>query len=183
MLRGRGRGRGRARAREKRREEKRREERVGVLVGCGVTGRGRWGEGRKGQRERARERQKTGTGRQPDRPTRMKTLISPLWRGNCDNYEIITLSSHKYPDRYVPHPPYSQLWSHWSLIDKQLFSYQKIFDLVSIVRSSIDKWSIDSRSSSIECSFILWLYRSSMGWSLLIYMGPLFDHYQWLIVM
>ena len=30
-------------------------------------------EGRKGQRERARVREKTGTGRQTDRPTRMNT--------------------------------------------------------------------------------------------------------------
>ena len=64
----------------------------------GGGGEGRYNEGKgvKGERdrgERTREREKTGRGRQTDRPQ------TNLQRGNYDNYEII-LSSYKYPDRY-----------------------------------------------------------------------------------
>ena len=52
---------------------------------------------------------------------------------------------------------------HRSINNRLTISYQNFSDLVPIVRSLIDKWSVDSRSSSIDCSLILWLYRSSMG--------------------
>ena len=54
------------------------------------------------------------------------------------------------------------LVDHWSISDRLTISNQNVFHLVPIVRSLIDKWSIDSRSSSIDYSFILWLYRSEI---------------------
>ena len=121
----------------------------GVGVGLGVEWQGgEGGEGRKGQRERAR---------QTDNPTRMKTWISPLRGGNYDNYEssyyhhtsilIVVFLILRIADY--------GLIDHWSINDRLTISYQIFFDLVSIVRSSIDRWSIDSRLSSIDCSFIL----------------------------
>ena len=110
--------RGREKKEEGRGEREQRREKEWGGGGMGVDWQGEeGGEGRKGQRERARKREKTGTGKQTDRPTRMKTWISPRGGGNNDNYDIITLLSYQYPDRNVPHPPYILLWSHRSLID------------------------------------------------------------------
>ena len=137
--------------------------------------------GAKGGRNRRRELERGKRQGQGDRPTDLQG-----WKLKFHPSEevimIITKSSYHYHTSVlivmflILHIADYGLIDHWSINGRLTISHQNFLDLVSIVRSSIDKWSTDSRSSSIDCSFILWLYRSSMGWSLLIYMGPLFDY-------
>ena len=152
---------------------------MGVDVGAGEGERERErGEGRKEQRREPERGRRQGQG---NRPTDQQG-----WKHKFHLSEevimIITKSSYYHHTSIlivmflILHIADYGLIDHWSINGRLTINHQNFFDLVSIVRSSIDKWSIDSRSSSIDCSFIIWLYRSSMGWSLLIYMGPLFDH-------
>ena len=163
--RGRARGRVRGTREEKRREEKgregreekKREERVGVLVGCGV-----WSdrEGKVGRREKGTEGESQRAGEDRDRETARPTnkdeiLISPLRRGNCDDYEIIILSSHKFliVMLLIHHIADYGLIDHWSFNNYSVIKKISILYWLFVHGSISDESTLDCHPSNAHWSY------------------------------
>ena len=137
--------------------------------GGGVTGGGGGGGG--GRREKRTEGEGQWEGEDRDWETDRQTNKDQKHEFHPSEEVIMMITKSSYYHHTNIHTSILHIADyHWSIDDRlTIKQLSKNVDLVSIIRSSIDKWSIDSRSSSIDCSFILWLYRSSMGGSLLVY--------------